>query len=261
MSDEISFLNDESSGIWIYKPRNLNQGRGIRMISDIAQFKREFVRSKKFYLGEFSLNNMLQYNPNLLKEAEESQPTQRYQDLKHDGLVQHYIRPLLLQGRKFDIRCYLFINSQPGLALFHPGYLRLTIEQYDESEIESEEKLMVHLTNNCYQHKHHQYKEKKESSIAEWSLIEAEIGHQKRDRLLHQIKRILLVTYAAARRKLMSKKGTYELLGCDFIVDSDCKPYLLEVNTNPAMFTDTIVQKSLIPKLSSNTLDVALSLF
>ena len=51
MSDEISFLNDDNKGIWIYKPRNLNQGKGIRMIGDIQQFKQEFVRSKKFYLG------------------------------------------------------------------------------------------------------------------------------------------------------------------------------------------------------------------
>jgi len=56
---------------------------------------------------------------------------------------------------------------------------------------------------------------------------------------MHQIKRIMVVTYAAANKKLMKKKGTYELLGCDFLVGHDLKPYLLEVNTNPAMFTDT----------------------
>ena len=35
MSDEIQFINDKSSGIWIYKPRNLNQGRGIKLIEKI----------------------------------------------------------------------------------------------------------------------------------------------------------------------------------------------------------------------------------
>lgn len=39
------------------------------MISDIKQFKKEFINSKKFYLGEFSLNNMLQYKPDLLDKA------------------------------------------------------------------------------------------------------------------------------------------------------------------------------------------------
>lgn len=110
MSDEISFINHKSEGLWIYKPRNLNQGRGIRMIADINEFKREFIRSKKFYLGEYSLNNMLNYRPDLLQEKAEEQAS-RYKDFKHDGLIQQYIRPLLIDNRKFDIRCYLFINS------------------------------------------------------------------------------------------------------------------------------------------------------
>lgn len=63
MSDEIQFINDKSSGIWIYKPRNLNQGRGIKLIENISKFKEEFVQSKKFYLGEFALNNMIHYKP------------------------------------------------------------------------------------------------------------------------------------------------------------------------------------------------------
>jgi hypothetical protein len=59
-------LHDETPGFWIYKPRNLNQGKGIKMIEDIKQFKKEFISSKKFYLGEFSLRNMLYYHPDLL---------------------------------------------------------------------------------------------------------------------------------------------------------------------------------------------------
>ena len=40
MSDQIDFMNDNAAGIWIYKPRNLNQGRGIRLIADIGTFKK-----------------------------------------------------------------------------------------------------------------------------------------------------------------------------------------------------------------------------
>jgi len=35
------------------------------MIGDVKGFKEEFIRSKKFYLGEFSLNNMMYYKPEL----------------------------------------------------------------------------------------------------------------------------------------------------------------------------------------------------
>jgi hypothetical protein len=69
MSDEIEFLNDKTDGIWIYKPRNMNQGRGICLIGDIIAFKAEFLESKKFYLGEYSLNNMLYYKPELAPKA------------------------------------------------------------------------------------------------------------------------------------------------------------------------------------------------
>lgn len=72
MSDEIEFLNDQTEGIWIYKPRNLNQGRGIRMIVDVKEFRREFIASKKFYLGEYALNNLIYYKPELDPTAKKS---------------------------------------------------------------------------------------------------------------------------------------------------------------------------------------------
>jgi hypothetical protein len=155
----------------------------------------------------------------------------------------------------------MFVYSDPSIVLYHTGYLRLCIEDYTEENIEDEANLMVHLTNNCFQNKHKDYKAKKDSTIATWSLIEEHIGKEKTVLLSHEIKRLLLTTYAAAKRKLIAKKGTYELLGCDVIVDETLKPYLLEVNTNPAMFTDTKTQKEMLPVLTRNTLEVALGLF
>lgn len=120
---------------------------------------------------------------------------------------------------------------------------------------------MVHLTNNCFQNKHKLYKEKKEDTIGKWDLIVKEIGAEATIELKHKIKKIMIAVLAAANRKLMKKRGTYELLGCDILVGHDLQPYLLEVNTNPAMFTDTKVQKEMLPKLMQNTLKVVLNLF
>ena len=71
----------------------------------------------------------------------------------------------------------------------------------------------------------------------------------------------MVAVLASAKRKLIAKRGTYELLGCDIIVSQNLQPYLLEVNTNPAMFTDTKVQKELLPELTINTLDTVFELF
>ena len=137
MSDEIDFVNHESEGIWIYKPRNLNQGKGIRMIGDIEGFKRELIESKKSHLGQYALNYMLRHRPELDPTKEEPSKESRYSELKQDGLIQQYISPLLLSKRKFDIRCFLFLTTQPYLALFNEGYLRLTLHDYTEQDLES----------------------------------------------------------------------------------------------------------------------------
>ena len=56
--------------------------------------------------------------------------------------------PLLVEGRKFDIRCYMLIaNTVPYLVLYHEGYIRLSMYLYDKDS----DNLIAHLTNQvCY---------------------------------------------------------------------------------------------------------------
>ena len=44
-----------------------------------------------------------------------------------------------------------------------------------------------------------------------------------------------------AEKILIKKKGFWELLGIDIMIDEAMNPYLLEINSNPALFTDTAV--------------------
>lgn len=93
--------------------------------------------------------------------------------------------------------------------------------------MEDQKNLMVHLTNNCFQNKHKDYKAKKEDTIATWQLLEDHIGKDKTQQLAHKIKLMLVAVMTAAKRKLIAKRGTYELLGCDVIIGEDLRPYLL----------------------------------
>ena len=52
--------------------------------------------------------------------------------------------PLLLNGKKFDVRAYMLIAcTNPYIVLFHNGYLRLSCENYDPESRD----ISTHLTN------------------------------------------------------------------------------------------------------------------
>ena len=57
--------------------------------------------------------------------------------------------------------------------------------------------------------------------------------------LYNKMKNILRYTFNAGLSALVRKKGCFELLGLDFMIDRDFKPYLIEINTNPAILLDT----------------------
>ena len=66
------------------------------------------------------------------------------------------------------------------------------------------------------------------------------------------------LVFLTVKDKLDKKFGCFELFGFDFLVDENLNPYLIEINTNPALFTDTQVQKDLLPKLVEDIVKMAL---
>ena len=46
-------------------------------------------------------------------------------------------------------------------------------------------------------------------------------------------------TVGCAVKLLEKKQGYYELIGADILLDEELNPYLLELNTNPALFLST----------------------
>ncbi len=65
-----------------------------------------------------------------------------------DIVVQKYCEnPLLVDGRKFDIRAYMvIICMKPYLVLYNPGYVRLSLNPYTTENFGKDK--LTHLTNN-----------------------------------------------------------------------------------------------------------------
>lgn len=59
---------------------------------------------------------------------------------------------------------------------------------------------------------------------------------------------------------MIGKLGMFELLGFDVMMDDSGKPFLLEININPALFTDTTTQAQLLPRLVEDTVKVVLGI-
>lgn len=189
-------------------------------------------------------------------------------------MIQKYNeKPSLIRNRKYDVRYFMLIAcTKPYLVLTHTGYARISLEEYGTEGFGSgtKEDRACHMTNASVQKFHPDFKAKKEETIMTMDQVReymlannpeaapsAEVFDAKVTRRCNEICRL---TFEAVKDRLERKFGCFELFGLDFLLDEDLNPQLIEVNTNPALFTDTTAQKDLLPKLVEDTVNIALQL-
>ena len=113
------------------------QGKGIFLVRDLQQ-----------------VTDRLESDQRRCKIA--SRPTAR--------IAQRYITPpLLLGGRKFDIRVYLLVvAARQYVVLYADGYVRLSCASYNAASSD----LTVHLTNQYQQKKHPDYSSMRDDTVS-----------------------------------------------------------------------------------------------
>ncbi|KAM9521587.1 LOW QUALITY PROTEIN: inactive polyglycylase TTLL10 [Guaruba guarouba] len=166
-------------------------------------------------------------------------------------------QPLLLEGKKSDVRSYLLIACKaPYLLFFAQGYVRLTCVNYDAAS----DDLTVHLTNQYMQKKNSLYSQLKDETIWRREHFNSYVNEKFRKSkglskdwdftvFTKRMKQIILQCFLAAKHKLDRKLGYLDLIGCDFLIDENFKVWLLKVNANPALHTNCEVLKDIIPAI------------
>ena len=130
--------------LWILKPVGLNRGQGIHVVDSIKKCKKLI---KQYCLGKES------------PEKDKGDKTPQEPIKSTQFIIQKYIEdPLLIHGRKFDIRVWVLINHNQDCFFFKEGYIRTSSSAYttDPSALENE---YVHLTNNAIQKNSPNYSE------------------------------------------------------------------------------------------------------
>lgn len=219
--------------IWILKPASLtNRGFGIKVVRGIDETIAVTKRSS-------TANNENEDKP-LAKAASK-------RGAQEGWIVQEYMeRPLLVCGRKFDIRCFvlLTLSSRKGLRgyFFRDAYVRTSCKKYSLDKLEDRE---THLTNDAVQKNAKSYGKFESGNkldFEQWQeVINNDYPHAPQnvvnDTIFPEIKRLTTLSIVAASEELIQTdiRQSFELLGYDYMVGEDFKPKLIEINSNPCL--------------------------
>lgn len=72
------------------------------------------------------------------------------------------------------------------------------------------------------------------------------------DDFMARMKELIKISALAVRRRInrMDRASCFEIFGYDFMVDAvDCKPWLIEVNTNPCIEESSPLLEQLLPRM------------
>ena len=187
-------------------------------------------------------------------------------------IVQKYIEePLLIQGRKFDIRVFVLLvcdDPQRTRTFVHrkATYLRTSSEPYSLS-LDHLKNRFLHLTNDGVQKKSPKYgrfEPGNKLTMDQFQDYMTKTRHLNEnyvsDVLQNQIDDLVLKTVEASSHLLnpAHRKNSFELLGYDFMLDDDLNVYLIEINSNPCLDLCCPHLDLNLPLLISDTLQVGL---
>ena len=215
-----------NKNIWIVKPSGLSRGRGIACIDQLNDI-----------LTNIKLHNQT--------------------------VIQKYIEnPLVIKGRKFDIRQWVLVTGFNPLTifLFDTPYIRFGAEEY---HLEDFKNIFSQLTGNSIA----KHSEKFENSEIEGDMWEIEqfreflknkFGKDCWPEIQEKIKKIVIYALTSAKHKIINRKNTHEVFGFDIMIDELLNVYLIEINLSPDWTYSTKVTEKLVKIASEDIMKVVI---
>ena len=226
---------------WIVKPTGKAQGKGIFLVNKLAQVKRWATGL---------------HAPGVGARA----PSQASREEAH--VVSRYVTdPLLVGGKKFDLRIYVVVTSYRPLRAYisRLGFARFCNVKYEDAS-DNLGNVYAHLTNVAIQKRGEEYNA---AHGNKWSLanlrlyLESTRGREATDELFADINDAIEHSLRSVQNVIINDRRCFELYGYDLLVDESMKPWLIEVNASPSLSATTEADRALKNRVIHDALAVA----
>lgn len=177
-------------------------------------------------------------------------------------VVQQYIdKPLLVGGKKFDMRLYLLCTSYNPLTmyLYREGFGRFCSSRFNLTAANMDD-TYIHLTNVAIQKKGDDYDPEGGGGkmfIRNLKLyLISKYGMARVNQLFCEIQLVMIRSLQAVQNVIISDKQSFELYGFDIMLDQNLKVWLIEINAAPSLSASTKEDYNLKFRLLSDMLTV-----
>lgn len=232
------FKKQQANGAtWIMKPVGKSQGKGI------------FLFDKLHQIADWKLIPLYQRNLAEQQKQANRRVAEKDEEEEEKGepepyVVQRYLSdPLLVGGKKFDLRLYVLVTSYTPLTvyMYRSGFARFSHVRFsmDASDLSD---IQMHLTNVAVQKQNENYDEKRGGKWELHSLKQYLLGREppeKVHRLFWEMQDIILYSLLAVQKIIIQDKHCFELYGYDVMISNDLRPWLIEVNASPSLSANT----------------------
>uniref|UniRef100_G3VRG8 Polyglutamylase complex subunit TTLL1 n=1 Tax=Sarcophilus harrisii TaxID=9305 RepID=G3VRG8_SARHA len=212
------------SSTWIMKPCGKAQGKGIFLINKLSQIKKWSRDSKtSSFVSQSS------------KEA---------------YVISLYIsNPLLIGGRKFDLRLYVLVSTYRPLRcyVYKLGFCRFCTVKYtpSTSELDNMFVMIINFHGGGLVNNLRLYLESTRGKEVTGKLFD-ENGNYFAESSL----------WGCVCPVMNNDKHCFECYGYDIIIDDKLKPWLIEVNASPSLTSSTANDRILKYNLINDTLNI-----
>ncbi|KAG4084290.1 TTL-domain-containing protein [Neocallimastix lanati (nom. inval.)] len=203
----------------------------------------QFKEKNKNY--KLSKDNLWLIKPNHLDQGRGIKFFKDVKDIQNGDIVTRYIsNPLLINGKKFDLRIYVLVTGHNPLKiyLFNNCFARLATTNYD-LDINDLDNVFKHLTNIHIGKKNKERDSKLVMSLKDiktylkdtYSLEFSKIWDDVKDMVIKSLISVNKNEIEREKEYPISSNSLFHLYGLDVMIDDNSKSWLIEINDHPAI--------------------------